>query len=154
MESLDYWMPNNDLYKEYVARQGRRKQVWKWIMMGLIGFAVGLTSFLVKNSIQWLNTKKYDVARDPIEDDDLFLAWLWVVGFSLMLVFVASGVVVFFRPQAAGSGIPGVIAYLNGANVHACVSALPRARRGGKRLTLGSPTHLTAARAASSTCAP
>ena len=116
-QSIDYFPPNSELYKQQIASRARRGQLQRWLLMGLIGFSVGCLSFFVKNVVGVLNKAKYSVASRFIEEDRMFAAWLWVAGYSIFLVILSSSVVVFFRPSAAGSGIPEVIAYLNGANL-------------------------------------
>jgi hypothetical protein len=49
------------------------------------------------------------------------LAWLFNVAFSLALVAVSAASVLWISPAAAGSGVPEVMAYLNGCS-------LPKAR--------------------------
>lgn len=49
------------------------------------------------------------------------LGWLFNVSYSLALVAVSAGSVLWLSPAAAGSGVPEVMAYLNGCH-------LPKAR--------------------------
>ena len=50
------------------------------------------------------------------------LAWLFNVAYSLSLVAISAASVLWISPAAAGSGVPEVMAYLNGCS-------LPKARR-------------------------
>ena len=50
------------------------------------------------------------------------LAWLFNVTYSLALVAISAASVLWLCPAAAGSGVPEVMAYLNGCS-------LPKARR-------------------------
>ena len=45
------------------------------------------------------------------------LAWLFNVSYSLALVAVSAGSVLWISPAAAGSGVPEVMAYLNGCHI-------------------------------------
>ena len=49
------------------------------------------------------------------------LGWLFNVSYSLALVAISAGSVLWLSPAAAGSGVPEVMAYLNGCH-------LPKAR--------------------------
>lgn len=116
-QAIDYFPPNSEVYRREIASKGRGQVRRRWAMMGLIGFAVGVMAFLVKNTVDALADARRLVARPLIEDGNLFLTWLWMAGFSSGLVLLSAGVVVFLRPAASGSGIPEVIAYLNGSHI-------------------------------------
>ena len=45
------------------------------------------------------------------------LAWLFNVSYSLALVAISAGSVLWICPAAAGSGVPEVMAYLNGCHI-------------------------------------
>jgi len=45
------------------------------------------------------------------------LAWLFNVSFSLLLVGISAASVLWISPAAAGSGVPEVMAYLNGCSI-------------------------------------
>lgn len=45
------------------------------------------------------------------------LAWLFNVSYSLALVAISAGSVLWISPAAAGSGVPEVMAYLNGCHI-------------------------------------
>ncbi|XP_078683930.1 chloride channel protein C-like isoform X1 [Branchiostoma floridae x Branchiostoma belcheri] len=117
-ESLDYLPSHSVVYKNWLKRQANRLDWDRWVMMGLIGFTVGFTGFLLHQVIDVLANLKWDQARLYLEGDQLLLTWGWVLGLSVALVIVGSGLVVFLAPAAAGSGLPELIGYLNGTVVH------------------------------------
>lgn len=45
------------------------------------------------------------------------MAWLWRTGIGIILGSVAAVIIVYFRPSAGGSGIPELIAFLNGTSI-------------------------------------
>jgi hypothetical protein len=57
---------------------------------------------------------KYGATRLLISHTNMFVAWLFNTLFSLALVAGSSFLVVGFAPSAQGSGVPEVMAYLNG----------------------------------------
>lgn len=116
-ESVDYLPPHSHVYRNWLRQQPARLDWDRWIMMGFIGFATGFIGFLLHQLIDLISDFKWDLAQEMIEDDRLAVAWVFVTGFSLALVLVGSIIVVFLRPSAAGSGLPELIGYLNGALV-------------------------------------
>lgn len=57
---------------------------------------------------------KYGVTRWLLLHTNLFVAWLFNTVVSLLLVAASSGLVVGVAPAAVSSGVPEVMAYLNG----------------------------------------
>ncbi|XP_035227060.1 chloride channel protein D-like isoform X2 [Stegodyphus dumicola] len=86
-------------------------------MMGLIGFLVGTLGFLLHQFIDIFAEIKWERARKFIENENIFFAWLWVLAISTLFVLISSSSVVILRPSAGGSGLPEIIAYLNGTIV-------------------------------------
>lgn len=116
-ESLDYLPPHSKVYKDWLTRQPSRLDWDRWIMMGLIGFCVGIVGFLLHQLIDLFADLKWEKAREFISEDEFLIAWTWVIGISLIFVIASSSLIVFIRPSAGGSGIPEIIAYLNGTLV-------------------------------------
>ena len=52
--------------------------------------------------------------RYLLRDWDIFVAWLFNMAYSLILVFISTWTVVMYAPEAAGAGVAEVMAYLNG----------------------------------------
>lgn len=57
---------------------------------------------------------KYGVTRWLILHTNMVVAWMFNVTASLALVAASSGAAVHYAPAAIGSGVPEVMAYLNG----------------------------------------
>ncbi|MEW5318605.1 MAG: hypothetical protein WDW38_009815 [Sanguina aurantia] len=114
VESIDYLAPNSAMYRKWLARQPHRRYWDRWAMMGAIGVTMGLLAHLLYMVIHALATFKYGVTRWLIGHTNMGLAWLFNTVVSTSLVAAASWLVVGFAPEAVGSGIPEVIAYLNG----------------------------------------
>ena len=51
------------------------------------------------------------------KENRIGMAWLWRVGMGLILASIGSIIIVYFRPSAGGSGIPELIAFLNGTSI-------------------------------------
>ncbi|KAL3159050.1 hypothetical protein ABBQ32_011048 [Trebouxia sp. C0010 RCD-2024] len=117
VESIDYLPINSEIYRVWLARQPHG-WVWdRWIMMGGIGFTVGLIGFLLYTLIGIFGAIKYNTVRWLIAHANLFTAWLFNVIYSTSLVYLSTWVVVNIAPQAGGAGVAEVTAYLNGCNL-------------------------------------
>ena len=124
----------------------RPSQHTRWVAMGLIGLAVGFVGFMLKSIIdrigEWRKSILFDVecsgnVSAPWEYDcggvitsadagdseegppvggTLMTLYPVFVGVAVLFACAAASVVVFIQPAAASSGIPEVIAYLNGTH--------------------------------------
>ena len=112
---------NSEVYRKWLRKQSPSVQnpgnKSRWIMMFMIGLVVGLVGFLLKSSIFRISNLRYWVANMLLESDNLPGFWLWIIGYSVLVVFISAALVVFIQPAAAASGIPETISYLNGAHV-------------------------------------
>ncbi|KAL5258787.1 hypothetical protein ACHWQZ_G009296 [Mnemiopsis leidyi] len=116
-ESVDYFSPHSQIYKEWVAKQPARFEWDRWVTMGCIGFLVGLTAFVMHQGIGLISENMHDLALRQIEIGDIMGGWVILTGISVLLVILSSAIVVVCCPAAGGSGLPELIAYLNGTNV-------------------------------------
>ena len=88
------------------------------ILIILIGICVGLTAA----SLAWLEEHGVELKRsitDMLMDGteaNMYEAWGFYTGSSMLLVLIASSMTVCWAPGATGSGIAELIAYLNGVN--------------------------------------
>ena len=155
-ESLEYLPPNNVAYRDYLSNQTQQSpSLWsRWLAMGMIGFSVGAVSFTLKSTIDRLCEFRRSLLFDAeCRGDQLrpgeyecgavvngdsasharfgaTLTTLFPISASISVAFAcaAACVVVFIQPAAASSGIPEVIAYLNGThqrkifNIHTLVA--------------------------------
>nr|XP_009858717.1 chloride channel protein C-like [Ciona intestinalis] len=112
-DSLDYLPPWSTSYKNWVREQPRRLDWDRWVMMGLIGFSVGIVGFLLHQLIDLISDTKWFYATQYLQDS-LAIAWVFAVGYSLIFLIPAAAIVVWLRPSAGGSGIPELIGFLNG----------------------------------------
>lgn len=99
-------------------------------MMALIGFFVGLLGSTLKILIETITESKFSLASLLLRKGRFGTMWLVTVLISMALACASALVVVKGEPEAGGSGIPAVMAYLNGISirrvrgVRACVCAL------------------------------
>ena len=119
-ESLDYDVVRSDLYEhtQLLTSDAERTSEWRnnWLIFGLIGITTGTVAFgmdtAIKNMMKW----KWSLVLPYVERGDLTSGYFVYIGLSLALGLVATLMVCYGEPVAAGSGIPEVKGYLNGTN--------------------------------------
>ncbi|PNW78323.1 hypothetical protein CHLRE_09g402051v5 [Chlamydomonas reinhardtii] len=114
VESIDYLAPNSATYRKWLARQPHRRSWDRWVMMGSIGVATGLVAHGLYVLISFFAGFKYGVTRWLLGHTNVGVAWLFNVVVSVGLVAASSAAVIGWAPEAQGSGVPEVMAYLNG----------------------------------------
>ncbi|NWX41700.1 CLCB protein, partial [Steatornis caripensis] len=110
----------------------------RWLLMGLIGTAVGMLGFLTHQIIDSLIKLKWDLVENYLQvskrktwymgadvviylstgqDGNIHMTWLCVLGSGLAMVVLSSGSVLFLCPAGSPSGLPEIIGYLNGTSI-------------------------------------
>ncbi|NXJ75781.1 CLCB protein, partial [Trogon melanurus] len=100
----------------------------RWLLMGLIGTAVGLLGFLIHQIIDSLLKLKWNLVENYLQcdviiylstgqDGSIHMTWLCVLGSGLAMVVLSSGSVLFFCPAGSPCGLPEIIGYLNGTSI-------------------------------------
>ncbi|NXY69425.1 CLCB protein, partial [Glareola pratincola] len=102
----------------------------RWLLMGLIGTAVGMLGFLIHQIIDSLIKLKWDLVENYLQvskrnnvylstgqDGAIHMTWLCVLGFGLAMVVLSSGSALFICPAGSPSGLPEIIGYLNGTSI-------------------------------------
>ena len=89
-----------------------------YLIYAIIGIATGILAVCItgaENEFSWLKVR---ITQDIIGGSNNNLAWAWVffTSFSIGLAFIAAVMIVYKAPQAAASGTPELIGYLNGIN--------------------------------------
>uniref|UniRef100_A0A7R9VET4 Chloride channel protein n=1 Tax=Chlamydomonas euryale TaxID=1486919 RepID=A0A7R9VET4_9CHLO len=117
VESIDYLPPNSASYRKWLYRQPHRREWDRWFIMGAIGMCTGLVAYLLYSLINLLANFKFGTTRWLIGHTNMGVAWLFNVLVSTALVAASSALCVGVAPEAIGSGVPEVMAYLNGCLV-------------------------------------
>lgn len=115
-QSLEYLPPHSKVYRNWLQQQPARLDWDRWLMMGLIGFSVGILGFLLHQIIDLISEVKWEQTREYIQRGEFSTAWLWTFGYSSVFLIV-SALLVVYQPAAAGSGIPEIIGFLNGTRI-------------------------------------
>jgi hypothetical protein len=90
-----------------------QRRVQLWVMYILIGMFVSMFIGAVLYVCGLIEKMRVTAVKDILKTGDVGAAWLSWTGSSLVLCLVAV-LCVLIEPAAASSGIPGLIAYLNG----------------------------------------
>jgi chloride channel 7 len=115
-QSLDYMPPHSKVYRNWLQQQPARLDWDRWLMMGLIGFSVGIIGFLLHQIIDLISEVKWEHTKEFIMAGDFTTAWLWNYSYSSVFLII-SVLLVVYQPAAAGSGIPEIIGFLNGTRI-------------------------------------
>jgi H+/Cl- antiporter ClcA len=99
-----------------------RNSTLRWLLHVLIAVSVGLVASGITSAVsaleKWKAATLYDIvvhhSNAGSRSLGYFLGILFWSGSSLVLIGIGTAVVVWIEPAAGGSGIPDVIAYLNG----------------------------------------
>jgi hypothetical protein len=122
-ESLDYDDAENTQVRAACSisererhRQHRHQVAIVWALVVLIGFLTGSVAFCTTRLIGVLATWKVEVVQAALTRGAPVEGWLLLSAFVLVLALCAALLTVW-APEAAGSGIPHVKAFLNGNKI-------------------------------------
>ncbi|XP_010927804.2 chloride channel protein CLC-c-like [Elaeis guineensis] len=126
IESLDYEIVENDLYKQD-WRSRKKVQIFqyivlKWTLALLIGLGTGLVAFFNNLAVENIAGFKLLLTNNLMLKDRYHEAFLTYAGCNLVLAAAAAALCAYVAPAAAGSGIPEVKAYLNGVDAHSILA--------------------------------
>lgn len=126
IESLDYEIIENDLFK-HDWRSRTRIQIFqyiilKWTLAFLIGLLTGLVGFTINLAVENIAGTKFVITNNFMLQQRYALAFGVFAGSNFILVIFAAVLCAYIAPAAAGSGIPEVKAYLNGIDAPGILS--------------------------------
>jgi chloride channel 7 len=118
-ESTSYITPDTveeeRWYMRMTKKKWGRRRAFLWLLYATIGVTVSLLITLILQLCGFIEKTRVKHTGYALANDNVSGAWLIWVGSSLGMTLVAT-FVVLFEPAAASSGIPGLIAYLNGVD--------------------------------------
>ncbi|XP_057491074.1 chloride channel protein CLC-b-like [Actinidia eriantha] len=120
IESLDYEINENDLFK-HDWRSRSKVQVLqyiflKWTVAFLVGLLTGIIATLINLAVENIAGYKLLAVVGYIEKERYLMGFIFLAGVNFFLTLIAAVLCVFFAPTAAGPGIPEIKAYLNGVD--------------------------------------
>ncbi|KAF8013131.1 hypothetical protein BT93_I1109 [Corymbia citriodora subsp. variegata] len=120
IESLDYEINENDLFK-HDWRSRSKVQVLqyillKWTLAFLVGLLTGIIATLINLAVENIAGYKLLAVVHFIDEERYLTGFLLFTGTNFILTLFAAVLCVCFAPTAAGPGIPEIKAYLNGVD--------------------------------------
>ncbi|KAI3457845.1 hypothetical protein Pfo_014508 [Paulownia fortunei] len=120
IESLDYEINENDLFKQDWRSRSKVQVLQyiflKWLLAFLVGLLTGLIATLINLAIENIAGYKLLAVVKYIEQERYLMGFIYMAGANFLLTLVAAVLCVCFAPTAAGPGIPEIKAYLNGVD--------------------------------------
>lgn len=120
IESLDYEIVENDVFKEDWRSRTRiqilQYIILKWTMACLVGLCTGIVALSINMAVENIAGYKFLKTTSYLNQNRYFLAFIILAGSNILLVLFSAVLCACVAPAAAGSGIPEVKAYLNGVD--------------------------------------
>ncbi|KAK9067375.1 hypothetical protein SSX86_014702 [Deinandra increscens subsp. villosa] len=120
IESLDYEINENDLFKHDWRTRSQAQVLQyvflKWLLAFLVGLLTGIIATLINLAVENIAGYKLLAVVEYIEKERYMMGFFFMTGVNFILTLVATLLCVFFAPTAAGPGIPEIKAYLNGVD--------------------------------------
>ena len=117
VDSTDYLPSDSDAYRAWLSTQPRHSALKRASLFLVVGLLVGLVAVSLTSIIDGLTIVKVKVVRAALNHKLVGVAWLFNALYSVTLVALSAELVLRFAPSAAGSGIPEVMAFLNGCKL-------------------------------------
>lgn len=122
-EGLDYDVPISDIRIGAMLRNSKKSKTLadrflapRWILTALIGCSTGAIGFVVDLCCEKVTRLRLHAINHYVLQGELMEAYGTWLGISFTLALISTLLVNLGEPVAAGSGIPEVKGYLNGAN--------------------------------------
>ena len=128
VDSMSFLAPANKRHAVRGARGVRATamsfsgNVAQWVAIILIGILAAITVSVLHNMAESLQELKLHWVLKARQNSGLSLSWLTEVGFGIVCILGASGCVLAV-PHARGSGLPQLLAYLNGCKLRGFTSS-------------------------------
>ncbi|KAI8815194.1 chloride channel [Cladochytrium replicatum] len=122
VESADYFSPDNVNHRQRM-RFMKKKHFWYaeslyMILTFLIAITIALVTTIIYYCFGAIGELRYQLAEYIITEDPWTLVPAYLINTSVMIgLATIAGFLTVAAPTASGSGIPAVIAYLNGVRI-------------------------------------
>ncbi|KAH7518890.1 chloride channel protein CLC-b [Ziziphus jujuba] len=120
IESLDYEINENDLFKQDWRSRSEVQVLQyiflKWTLAFLVGLLTGLIATLINLAVENIAGYKLLAVVGFIQEERYLTGFIYLTASNFLLTFLAAILCVCFAPTAAGPGIPEIKAYLNGVD--------------------------------------
>lgn len=133
IESTDYLVPDTKeeerFQHSFTPAMRKHRALMIWWLYGCLALTTATMVVYVLMACDMLLKVRVKATGKMLASGDLFGAWFVWTGSSLGLCLVAAALVLW-QPAAASSGIPGLLAFLNGVNPLGGESPLTKKKTG------------------------
>ena len=117
MESFLFDEPWNEIRRErldrFTNKLKARVYAFRFVMDIIIGYAIGVLAVAIHGFTHWMSHARVAMALEASSE-----AQGWAINTGLMVCILLPALLgVIWQPAAGSSGVPGVVAYLNGCNL-------------------------------------
>ena len=109
----------------FVNRKGANTEAYLWVAHCLVGVFIACISFAMTTVEDELAKLRADMIQFFLDENlgtNVF-AWLAYTCYGMFFVLIATLLTIYVGPGASGSGIPEIMALLNGINVPLAIGA-------------------------------
>ena len=115
--SCDYLPPDTKqeeaYHRSFTPIMRTRRHLFIWVLYAFLAVVVAVVVLAVLAACDTIMKVRAEATEERLHRNELATAWMVWTGSSLVLCLIAC-VTVLWQPAAASSGIPGLIAYMNG----------------------------------------
>ena len=119
VQSTDYLTPDTQqeesFQRTFTPIMRTRRRLYIWGLYLCLGVAVAVEIVVILHLCDLIQKQRVKYTDQMLQKEEMLLAWCIWTGSSMALCMIAC-VLVLWQPAAASSGIPGLIAFLNGVN--------------------------------------
>jgi chloride channel 7 len=98
----------------------RRTTVWKWFLVILVGAVIGCMGVMVRIATGYFTDLKFSNVLRIYDSGNVAGSYFTLLGICLLYASIAA-ITAVLEPNAAGSGLPEIKAFLNGINLNKIV---------------------------------
>jgi chloride channel 7 len=117
---LDYTLNQTEIYK--TRPETFKIEAYSWLIYLLTGALTGVTAFLIGTVEEFLVEIRWHSSQKVINSGYFFSAYLLYMILGIAFAVTALVLTIYVAPGAQGSGIPEIMAYLNGINYPGFIS--------------------------------
>ncbi len=124
LECSDFQPINNDNFKrdeDNRHRHAKKRALLRWTIIFAIGVVTACLYTGIHNAIDAISEARFEDLAERMKEDEYGHGWAIHFLSSLVLVITATLIVIAI-PLAGGSGLPEILAMLNGVNSKALLS--------------------------------
>ncbi|CAL8095571.1 unnamed protein product [Orchesella dallaii] len=122
-ESIPTYPCHTAVYKAWLKKNSPFKSNGEsWLFISIIGILMGIIAFSIKLTVEKLYIFQHPIMETYVKRGEVVRLWFYYCSMSCFFSVIASFIVVYVCPSTAGSGMPELMAILNGVAVRKMLS--------------------------------